>query len=87
MRKLILAGMLGCLALAVVGPARAETWYLRQSGETSDRGVAAPLGYCLRGVAVAGGLCAGPNDRPDERDRQQQPAYRRAGKEHWDRRD
>jgi hypothetical protein len=64
MRRLILAAMLGCLALAVVGPARAETWYLRQSGDTSDRGVAAPLGYCLRGTAGAGGLCAGPNYRP-----------------------
>src|SRR3954462_4895564 len=52
-----------CLGLAMAEPTQAETWYLRNSVDSSNQGVAAPLEYFLRAIAVAGGVCARHNDQ------------------------
>jgi hypothetical protein len=71
-----IAGLLACFGLVLAGPAGAETWYLRNSGDGAGKGVAAPLSYCLRGIAAGGGVCAGPNYQPGEQNRERQSTRR-----------
>ena len=86
MHKPILASTFMCLGLALTVPAQAETWHLRNSADQPDQGVAAPLDYCLRAIAVAGGVCARHNDQSGEREQAPQSA-RRPEKQRRDRRD
>ena len=75
-----------CLGLAVAEPTQAETWYLRNSVDSPNQGVAAPLEYCLRAIALAGGVCARHNDQSgDQAQAPQSP--RRAEKQRRERRD
>jgi len=86
MHKPILACTFVCLGLAVAEPTQAETWYLRNSPDSPNQGVAAPLDYCLRAIAVTGGVCARHNDQRSEQEPALQSA-RRAEKQRRDRRD
>jgi hypothetical protein len=86
MHKLRLIATFICLTLAVAEPAQAETWYLRNSVDSPSQGVAAPLEYCLRAIAVAGGVCARHNDQSGEQAQAPQSA-RRGEKQRRDRRD
>ena len=86
MHKPILACTFMCLGLAAAEPAQAETWYLRNTADSPSQGVAAPLEYCLRAIAVTGGACARHSDQSgDQQQAQQSP--RRAEKQRRDRRD
>jgi hypothetical protein len=86
MHKPILAGTFMCLGLAMAVPAQAETWHLRNSVDSPNEGVAAPLDYCLRAIAVTGGVCARLNEQSGEQE--QAPQFpRRAEKQRRERRD
>jgi hypothetical protein len=84
MHKPILACTFMCLALAA--PTLAETWYLRNSVDSPNQGMAAPLEYCLRVIAVVGGVCARHNDQSVDQGQAPQSA-RRAEKQRRERRD
>ena len=86
MHKPILACTLVCLGLAVGEPTQAETWYLRNSVDSPNQGVAAPLEYCLRAIAIAGGVCARQNYQSGDQEQAPQSA-RRAEKQRRERRD
>jgi hypothetical protein len=81
MRKLIIAGTLACLAVTVVQPVQAETWYLRNPADPTREGVAAPLQYCLRAIAAGGGACARSTDQVGARIGQERPSQRSDPKE------
>jgi hypothetical protein len=85
MHKPILACTFLCLGLAVAEPTQAETWYLRNSADSPNQGVAAPLEYCLRAIVIAGGVCARQNNQSSEQEQVPQSA-RRAEKQRPDRR-
>jgi hypothetical protein len=85
MHKLILAGTVMCLGLALAAPTQAETWYLRNSGDSPRDGVAAPFEYCLRAIAVTGGVCARNNDQSSDQQAPQSP--RRAEQQRRERRE
>ena len=85
MHKPILAYTLLCLGLAVAEPAQAETWYLRNSADSPSQGVAAPFEYCLRAIAVTGGVCARQDDQSGDQ-RQTRQSARRAEQQRKDRR-
>jgi hypothetical protein len=85
MHKPILACTFICLGLAVGNATQAETWYLRNSVDSPTPGVAAPLDYCLRAIAVTGGVCARRNDQSVDQEQAPQPP-RRAEKQRPDRR-
>jgi hypothetical protein len=85
MHKPILAGTFMCLGLAVAEPTQAETWYLRNSVDSPNQGVAAPLEYCLRAIAIAGGVCARHSDQSVDQGQAPQSA-RRAEKQRRERR-
>jgi hypothetical protein len=96
MHKPILACTFMCLGLALAEPTQAETWYLRNSVDSPNQGVAAPLEYCLRAIAVAGGVCARQNYQSGDQyqggdqyqsGEQAPQAARRAEKQRRDRRD
>jgi hypothetical protein len=92
MHKRILACTLMCLGLAVAEPAQAEIWYLRNSVDSPNQGVAAPLEYCLRAIAIAGGVCSRDNYQSDDQYQSGDPGQapqsaRRAEKQRRDRRD
>jgi hypothetical protein len=82
MHKLILTCTFMCLGLALAEPTQAGTWYLRNSADSPA--VAAPLDYCLRAIAVTGGVCARHNDESADRAQAPQSA-RRAEKQRRDR--
>jgi hypothetical protein len=86
MHKPIVVCTFMCLGLALAEPTQAETWYLRNSVDSSSQGVAAPLEYCLRAIAVTGGVCARHNDQSVDQGQAPQSA-RRAEKQRRDRRD
>jgi hypothetical protein len=86
MHKPILACTLLCLGLAFAETAQAETWYQRNSVDSSSQGVAAPLEYCLRAIAIAGGVCARHNYQSGDQEQAHQ-SVRRAEKQRRDRRD
>jgi hypothetical protein len=86
MHKPILALTFMCFGLAVAVPAQAETWYLRNSVDSPTQVVAAPLDYCLRAIAVTGGVCARHNDQSGEQ-AQAPKSPRRAEKQRRERRD
>ena len=86
MHKPILACTFMCLGLAVAVPAQAEIWYLRNSVDSPTQGVAAPLEYCLRAIAVTGGVCARHNDESGDQPQAPQ-SPRRAEKPRRERRD
>jgi hypothetical protein len=86
MHKPILACTFVCLGLAVAEPTQAETWYLRNSVDSAGQGVAAPFEYCLRAIAVTGGVCARHNEQSGEQE-QAAPSARRADKQRRERRD
>jgi hypothetical protein len=86
MHKPILAYTFMCLGLAVAEPAQAETWYLRNSADSPTQGMAAPLEYCLRAIAVTGGVCARHNDQSDDQAQAPQSS-RRVEKQRRERRD
>jgi hypothetical protein len=76
--------------LGVVAPQSshaADSRCLRNFGDPPGKGcVSAPLEYCLRGIAVGGGVCARDRsylDQSDDRDSRQRRA-RRSGRERWD---
>jgi hypothetical protein len=86
MHKPILACMFMFLGLALAVPAQAETWYLRNSVDSPNQAVATPLEYCLRAIAVTGGVCARHSDQSgDQAQASQSP--RRAEKQRRHRRD
>ena len=90
MHKPILACTFMCLGLAAAEPAQAETWYLRNTADSPSQGVAAPLEYCLRAIAVTGGVCARQNEQSGEQYQgggQAPQSPRRAEKQRRDRRD
>jgi hypothetical protein len=86
MHKPILACMFMCLGLALTASAQGETWYLRNAIDSPSQGVAAPLDYCLRAIAITGGVCARHNDQRSEQEQAPQ-SPRRAEQQRRDRRD
>lgn len=86
MHKPILVCTFMCLGLAVAEPTQAETWYLRNSVDSTNQGVAAPVDYCLRAIAVTGGVCARHNGQSVDQGQAPQPV-RRAEKQQRERRD
>ncbi len=86
MSKLIAAAVATQLGLiAAPGAQAAENWYLRSFGDSGGKGgVAAPLQYCLRGIAVAGGICGRAHyledraERELKRQSQRRPASQRS---------
>ena len=86
MHKPILACTLVCLNFSVAVPAQAETWYPRPSANSPNQGVAAPLEYCLRTIAITGGVCARHNDQSGDQTHVSQSS-RRAEQPRRDRRD
>jgi hypothetical protein len=92
MHKPILACAFMCLGLAAGEPTQAETWYLSNSVDSPNQGVAAPLEYCLRAIAIAGGVCGRDNYQSDDQYQSGDPVQapqsaRRAEKQRRDRRD
>src|SRR6478672_1114945 len=86
MHKPILACTFMCLGLAVGEPTQAESWYLRNSVDSPNQGVAAPLLYSLRAIAIAGCVCSRDNYQSGDPGQAPQSA-RRAEKQRRDRRD
>jgi len=86
MHKSILVCTFVCLGLAVAEPTQAETWYLRNSADSPSQGAGAPFEYCLRAIAVTGGVCARHNDQSGDQGPAPQSA-RRAETQRKERRD
>ena len=88
MKTFVVTAMLALLGLVAASSAQAaDSWCLRNFGDPPGKGcVSAPLEYCLRGIAVGGGVCARDRsylDQDDDRDRRQR-ATRRSGRDRWD---
>jgi hypothetical protein len=88
MRTFVPAGVLLAALLASDGAQAGETWCLRNFGDPPDKPcVAAPLDYCLRGLAAAGGVCArdraGAREVNEERSRLQRDGRRSERRDRW----
>lgn len=89
MRKFALTAALALTGLlASSGAWAAETWCLRNFGDSPDKPcVSAPLDYCLRGLAAGGGICArengGAREASQDRARPQRDGRRNDRRDRW----